>query len=478
VAVLVGVVVLVRVVLVLAATAADEHRGDSGDKTSYVEPARALLHDRQFDVAEGSSIPEFVRTPGYPLFLAAVYGVGDESDTAVYVVQAVLSGLTVLLTVGLGRRLLGSWALGFAAAVVVGLDPLQASTQGFVGTEGLATVLVVLAAYTGVRFAHSGLAPPWGVAYGVSLAAATYVRPTTFYFTVVPAVLLGWSALRDPGRRRAVLRGGLALLVPCIVLLGAWNVRNRAEVGSWRFSAIESVNLYWYRAADVVAHRDHLGFEEARLALTSDLSRELEHDAGDGDDRSPAQGSFDASDHTAGQLPPRWAHQQGLYYSRAHSAAVDVLRSSPSLVARQVGEGVYSQLVQSGWVSAFEYLTGSRPAAPIRLVGLLAVWSVEILAVVGAVAAWRRDRSPGPRLAHALSIGLVLYTLAASAGPEAAEGSRFRIPVWPIWCVYAVAGARVALAWWQARRTKTDEFCDRPSSYGVTGHGMQEDGRG
>jgi hypothetical protein len=98
------------------------------------------------------------------------------------------------------------------------------------------------------------------------------------------------------------------------------------------------------------------------------------------------------------------------------------------------------------------------------------VWGVEALAVLGAVVALRRERDPGPRLAHALTIALVLYTVAASAGPEAADEARFRIPVWPIWCVYAVVGARVAFGWWQARRPpvtaspSTDEFPERPSS--------------
>jgi hypothetical protein len=478
VAVLVGAVVLVRVVLVLAVTAADDHRGDSGDKASYVEPARALLHDGHFDEAEGSAVPEFLRTPGYPAFLAAVYGATDESDTAVYVVQAVLSGLSVLLTIGLGHRLFGSWAVGLAGGFLVGLDPLQAATQGFVGTEGLATVLVALAAYTGARFARSGLAPRWGVAYGLSLVAATYVRPTTFYFAAVPAVLLGLSALRDPERRRTVLRGALALLVPCVALLGVWNVRNRAEVGSWRFSAIESVNLYWYRAADVVAHREHVAFDEARVTLTEDLNDDLEHELGDLHEyrisRFDRSDRFDAESYTSGQLPPRWADHQGTYYAHAQTAGLEVLRSEPVLVARQVAEGVYSQLVQSGWVSAFRYLTGSRPPAPVGAAGLLVVWGVEVLAGVGVVASWRRDRSRDPdldagrRLAHALTVALVLYTVAAGAGPEAADGARFRIPVWPIWCVYAVIGAQAAFGWWQARsspsRVVTDDLPARQTS--------------
>jgi hypothetical protein len=286
------------------------------------------------------------------------------------------------------------------------------------------------------------------VAYGLALVAATYVRPTTFYFAAVPALLLGITALRDPERRRTAGRGAVAVVVPCVVLLGAWNVRNRVEVGSWRFSAIEAVNAYWYRAADVVAERDGTGFQAARIELTEDLDRALAQDRG----RGPGREEPDHEDYASGQLPPTWEDHQGTYYDRAHRAGLDELRSEPVLAARQVADGVYSQLVQSGWVAAFNYLTGDDPPAPVRATGLAMVWTVEALAVLGMVTALRRTRTePGQRMAHALTIALLAYMLVASAGPEAADGARFRVPVWPIWCVYAAIGATIVAGRWQRR---------------------------
>ena len=465
----VAAVVVVRVVLVVAITAADEHRADSDDKSSYVDPARALLHDGDFDRDVGSSVPEFFRTPGYPAFMATVWWVAGEGDTAIYVVQAVLSGLAVFLAIVLGRWLSaslpwgglgggGGWPMGLATGVLVVLDPAQTVVQGVVGTEALATLLTTLVACAGVRFARSGLDPRWGVAYGLAVAAATYVRPTTFYFAAVPALLLAIVALRDPERRQAALRGGLAVVITCVALLGVWNVRNQAEVGSARFSAVESVNLYWYRAADVVAERDGLGFQETRVALTEDLNRELDPEVDERDE------DVDLEDYASGQIPPAWEDHQGVYYGRAQRDGLEVLRSEPVLVARQVADGVYSQLVQSGWVAAYGFLTGDDPPAPVRVAGLGFVWSVEALAVLGMVTALRRDREPGPRLAHALTIGLLAYMILASAGPEAADGARFRVPVWPIWCVYAVLGAGAVAAWWQQRCSRSTDESRRPSA--------------
>jgi uncharacterized protein (TIGR03086 family) len=459
---------VLRVGVVLAVTSADAHRGDSGDKASYVLPAEALLHDHQFDHEPGSNVAEFVRTPGYPAFLAAVYAVSDESDMAVYVVQALLSGLAVLLAIDLARRLSGSLVVGLVAGVALALDPLQTSVLGFVGTEALATVMVALAAWCGVRFVQSDLDRRWGAAYGLALVTVTYIRPTTFYFCAVPAVLLiprvvrAWRA-RDRAGARHVVAGGLAIVVPCVVLLGMWNVRNQREVGSWRFSAIESVNLYWYRGAGVVSERDGLPFDDVRVRLTEELSR----------GQVPP---FPYGDYASGQLPPGWEDRQGDYYNRAQSRGTELLLSEPGLTLRQVAEGIYSQLVQSGWVAGLSYITGSAPPAPVKGLGLVAVWTIEATAVLGMVVALRRR---GPLLlAHVMTVAMIGSTLVASAGPEAADGARFRVPVWPLWCTYAAMGAATIVGWRRGRRPSpevpaeeiddvTDDWWPFPTSYDV-----------
>jgi hypothetical protein len=51
-----------------------------------------------------------------------------------------------------------------------------------------------------------------------------------------------------------------------------------------------------------------------------------------------------------------------------------------------------------------------------------------------------------------MPIALVAYTVVVSAGPEAAAGYRFRAPLWPIWCTFAVIGASEVAAFALGRR--------------------------
>ena len=52
---------------------------DSGDAPTYLGPARQLLEHGRFNSGDPTSQSEFLRTPGYPAFLAAVFRVFGET---------------------------------------------------------------------------------------------------------------------------------------------------------------------------------------------------------------------------------------------------------------------------------------------------------------------------------------------------------------------------------------------------------------
>ena len=64
------------------------------------------------------------------------------------------------------------------------------------------------------------------------------------------------------------------LLLPAVVILGMWQVRNVRVSGSAEFSQIKNVNLLMYRAAGVVALRDGISLEAARDRLQRELERQ------------------------------------------------------------------------------------------------------------------------------------------------------------------------------------------------------------
>ncbi|HEY8544810.1 MAG TPA: phospholipid carrier-dependent glycosyltransferase [Acidimicrobiales bacterium] len=463
VAALVLVVVVVRVALVLAVHADDPDRVVENDTAGYVDPARSLLEDGDYDRRPDTEWPEFVRTPGYPVFVAAAWFVSGESTPFLLAAQAALGSLAVLFVVLLGLRLTRSFGIAFGSGVLVAVDPLQTAQSGLIVTEAIATALTTLALYLGVRFVESGFSVRWGALYATALAAATYVRPATYYFWILVVLALGvggWLHHRrraragtadgapagdepgrravDPARTPALGRAILAVALPSLVLLGAWNVRNHFAAGSWRFSGVEAINLYWYKAGALEAAASGEDLETTQVRLTEELNHDVP--------------PFDYEAYRAGTTPPAWGDRPGEYYERAQSEAMAILLDDPVGTAGLVAEGIYGQVVQSGWRFAWQVLTGEAPPRPVELAGLLAVWTTEALAAVGVVVALRRG-SVRTRLAHLLTLGLLGFVVLASAlGPDAAGGYRFRSPLWPTICLYAVLGAAHLATWWRDRR--------------------------
>lgn len=109
------------------------------DSVSYIRPAQALVDHRRFDQAATERTAEFLRTPGYPVFIAVVRDVAGSGNTRLLLAQAGLSTLTVFLAFVLATRL---WSVttGLVAGALVALEPLQFYTAGTLIAEGLSAL--------------------------------------------------------------------------------------------------------------------------------------------------------------------------------------------------------------------------------------------------------------------------------------------------------------------------------------------------
>jgi 4-amino-4-deoxy-L-arabinose transferase-like glycosyltransferase len=113
---LASLVLVLEIALALRVVAADAiewyvRRGDPSrlcvfpDTASYWELARTIRTGGPYEVVEWADIPHFaLRTPGYPLVLAACQALFGERTLAVRLVQAVLGTLSVYLVYCLARQ--------------------------------------------------------------------------------------------------------------------------------------------------------------------------------------------------------------------------------------------------------------------------------------------------------------------------------------------------------------------------------------
>lgn len=400
------------------------------DSASYLDAAAALAEIGRFAVSpDRPATPQHFRTPGYPLYLAALYRLAGGNDVSLIALsQIALSLLTIFLVFWLGRRLWND-TIGALAAGLLALDLPTLAYSFFVMSETLFTFLLVCCGVALTIFIEPATKARvrWALVMGILLALATLVRPVSYYLILPLGVGAGWLGWRAGWGRALVVRSLLALLAPYILLVGAWQVRNFVQTGDPAISSVMANNLYFYRAAGIIALRDGVSLESAQAQLRTQL---------------PA---------LQGASLNQWMGEQGMA----------LVRTYPWLALRSQIDGALTMMVGlgDGWLTAL--LTGTPSAASaawdlLRLprwdywrdwaleqpVPFVAFWlsAAQLFVVYAGIALWWFNRWRARSLAGVdlLFWLVIVYFILLSAGPEA--NSRFRAPIMPFLALYAAAG--------------------------------------
>ncbi len=218
------------------------------DADQYDQIAANILQHRVFsDDADPTAIPKpnARRVPGYPFFLAAVYGVyGLKSWRAVQIVQALVDLLTCWVVYRTARelfrdRLVGFWSFGTALIT----PPLLIFT-GYIMPETLATFWTTLAVFCMLKACRANHVR-YFIGLGISCAAAALLRP----MLVVLPLFLAPAFWLTPEGRRFFTPKRVALAVLCgLVLFVPWVTRNAITLGNFRFLNTTRANVYEDRA--------------------------------------------------------------------------------------------------------------------------------------------------------------------------------------------------------------------------------------
>jgi hypothetical protein len=270
---------------------------------------------------------------------------------------------------------------------------------------------------------------PMGAVFGLGalLALATMVRPTLWFY---PAVLLVLLVIRFRGvPRRALAAGLLAFLLPIVVVVGGWQVRNHSAVGSWQLSGATGLLLYCSNGARIEARTTGATMEAARQRLGCPPTGEDP----DGDCTWTEGWSCRVTDLDAsGQGFDEWGRR-----------GLEIMADHPVQTARIVVESLARQVAGPGTDTVRQYF--DAPVSVPLVVGLFS-WNAALWAFagMGAVAGLRS----GHRAYWAFVIATIGYVIVISVGDAAY--TRYRIPVIPLLVLLAANGIR-----WSVRRLRS-----------------------
>lgn len=240
---------LLRIAAIPVSQGFTAREGD--DSIHYRMIAKNLAAGHGYSSSPGAPyLPDAVREPLYPAFVAAHFAVFGEDIVPVQLTQACIDVMTLWLTYLLGVRncrRLGRprSAVPLAAAAALAVLPSMIRCAPLLVRETLFTFLLVVAL-------HLALFRPSfrsAIALGAVLGIASLCRANAqlMIFALTPAV---WLQLRSVPK--AVALAAAALVVEaCIV--APWYVRNLREFGFVGLSPTIGINLYqrtWHLAMD------------------------------------------------------------------------------------------------------------------------------------------------------------------------------------------------------------------------------------
>jgi 4-amino-4-deoxy-L-arabinose transferase-like glycosyltransferase len=220
------------------------------DTNLYWFLAGKVRRGEPYEVVDWGDLPHFaVRTPGYPLFLAACQLAFGARVLPVRLVQAALGAWCVWLVARLVRRALpgsinlpgSAWTVPLIAAALTALDPFVVSNSAFVLSEALFLPLMLLAQWGFAVLWTAGedasapalsrkRAAGWALLTGAASGAAVLTRPSWALY--VPVALAVWVVLSGSGWRTAAWRAGLVALALAVVM-APWWVRNARLYGKF-----------------------------------------------------------------------------------------------------------------------------------------------------------------------------------------------------------------------------------------------------
>jgi 4-amino-4-deoxy-L-arabinose transferase-like glycosyltransferase len=187
------------------------------DQNGYLVLGEALSKTGRFTryAFHPQFIPEVIRTPGYPLFVAAVNLTLGPGHLQVAIAQAFVFAAICLLASGMARLLAGDRA-ALAAGLVCALYPTFPYFAALTLSDLFTTLLVTLGLYAWLRAIREGRR--WIVAAGVAFAAAAVTRPS---FQYLPVALLLFAGVITPRSRVVITRAALMLAV-AVAAVAPW----------------------------------------------------------------------------------------------------------------------------------------------------------------------------------------------------------------------------------------------------------------
>lgn len=211
----------------------------ASDDLNYIKSAVVLAKNGTF-IFHSFTEPTVYVMPLYPFFLAVVFklaGYGLAGLQAVRIIQALFSCITILMVYLTARHLFNE-KTALVSSFLVSFYIPNIVSAGYILTETLFTTLLLTLIYLSLKFAQK----PTGAKFallGLLWVLAVLCRPT---IALYPVLLFIYLFIYFKYGLLKLIRLGLSMLIPFLIIMAPWWVRNYQEYDTFIPLAASSGN--------------------------------------------------------------------------------------------------------------------------------------------------------------------------------------------------------------------------------------------
>lgn len=209
------------------------------DSNRYIELARTLAAKGAFASQDenGALVYETLRTPGYPVFLAALYGLAKIPLDGIVLLQIVMTLVAAFVVYKTAVKIDPNIAV-LSMAIIL-LDPPITIFSLTILTESLFLLCIsffMLNFVLYLKYKKIGFV----IISAFTLAMATYVRPISYYLGFMTTFFIIYANRKDGLKK--VFAHALIFILIVYSLLGIWQIRNYIRSHNFVFSSVQGEN--------------------------------------------------------------------------------------------------------------------------------------------------------------------------------------------------------------------------------------------
>jgi 4-amino-4-deoxy-L-arabinose transferase-like glycosyltransferase len=233
------------------------------NKTILVSDA-SEYHQLAFSLLSKKSLEDFdaFRTPGYPVFVALIYGIFSNNIWFILLVQIVLNVISVFLVYKIALTVF-SRKIALLSAFIFAIDIEQALIAVKLLTDTLFVFLFLSAIYYLCKSIKENNLSSICIS-AILLGTATLVRPISFLF---PFIAVFSVLVLCNLKIKMKLVYSLVFSFVFIVTISPWLLHNYSKYGEPKLSAISGYNLLFFNIAYTEVHKTGKTIDQVRTDL-------------------------------------------------------------------------------------------------------------------------------------------------------------------------------------------------------------------